>query len=78
MGNIRVSYTPSESKVEVNKVLENFWEWEFLKLARQFQHHTCDVKERADCMVCEAFDVLDRGRLELSLRDIGREIEGGF
>lgn len=73
MPKIEVQYTPSVSGVKVDSPASKFWEWEFLKLARQFKHHTCE--NRVGCFVCEALDEIEAGRTEIGLRASGLEIE---
>lgn len=75
MKRIEVKYTPSVSDVKVGSPLSKFWEWEFLKLARQYKYHTCEEK---GCMVCEALEIIDAGRTELALQATGIEIEANF
>lgn len=79
MKKIKVDYTPSFASIEVDMPMQGFWEWEFLKLSRQFKHHYCDDEKRDKCFVCEALDNISQGQIEVALMLTGRDIEqGGF
>lgn len=76
MKKIKVDYTPSFASIEIDMPMKGFWEWEFLKLSRQFKHHYCDDSEKkANCFICEALANIEQGQMEVGLMLTGRAIE---